>query len=194
MHRFFEAWLDHFANDLIPGQLAVDIGCGHGDDTRVLTDAGLRVVAFDLKRSNIQTAVATAPDARFVVADLRDGLPFRDHTFDLAVASLSLHYFDRDTTDRIVGDIHRILNPGATLLTRVNTVGDVASLWGVGTEIEPDFFEAEPGLFKRFFTEASLSEALEPYFTITQLFPAPILVDGQRPKQTLVARATHRDA
>jgi SAM-dependent methyltransferase len=194
MNLFFGPWLDNFPNALTPGQAVLDIGCGHGHDTRTLLAAGLNVVAIDLDPSNIRRASANAPQASFAVADLRTGLPFRDDTFNLVVASLSLHYFDRATTARILRDIHRVTTPGATLLARVNTVGDTASLWGVGIEHEPDFFEVQPGHFKRFYTETSLREALAPRFDINQLFPMAITVNGHQPKQTLVAHAICRDS
>ncbi len=194
MNLYFGAWLDRFAGDLTPGRSTLEIGCGYGHDARVLLDAGLQVVALDLKRDNIQVAVENAPAASFVVADLRDGLPFGDRAFDLVVASLSLHYFDHATTDRILRDVQRVTTPGATLLARVNTVGDRASLWGVGVEHEPDYFEVEPGHFKRFFSEASLRDVLDPYFEIDLLVPMETTVAGERPKQTLVVRATRRDA
>jgi hypothetical protein len=116
-----------------------------------------------------------------------------DKTFDLAVASLSLHYFDRATMDRILRDIHRVLHNSATLLTRVNVVGDVASLWGTGIEHERDYFEVEPGVFKRFYTEESVREALDTHFRIDRQFRMETLVQGRHPKQTIVVRATRRD-
>jgi len=193
MNLYFGAWLDNFPDALIPGQSALDIGCGHGHDTRTLLAAGLHVVALDLNPANIRRAIENAPAATFLSADLRTGLPFHDNTFNLVVASLSLHYFDRATTDRILRDIYRVTTPGATLLARVNTVGDRASLWGVGIEHEPDYFEVEPGHFKRFYSETSLREALAPNFDITELFPMATTVAGHHPKQTLIVRATRRN-
>ena len=193
MQHDYGAWLDNFPDALIPGQTALDIGCGHGHDTRTLVDAGLHVVALDLNSGNIRRAVENAPAASILVTDLRIGLPFRDSTFDLAVASLSLHYFNRATTDRILHDIHRVTTPNATLLARVNVVGDVASLWSEGIEHEPDYFEVQPGVFKRFYTEESLREALAPHFDINRLFPMTTFVHGHHPKQTIVVRATRRD-
>lgn len=193
MQHDYGIWLDDFPDSLTSGQTVLDIGCGGGDDAVDLVSAGLDVVAVDLKPDNIRRASSRVKDASFVVADLRAGLPFRDGVFDLAVASLSLHYFDRATTDRILRDLRRVLVEGATLLTRVNVVGDVASLWGIGIECEPDFFEVEPGIFKRFYTEASLREALDPYFRIDRLFPKETRVFGRGLKRTILARATRRD-
>ncbi|MEX1158547.1 MAG: class I SAM-dependent methyltransferase [Thermomicrobiales bacterium] len=193
MQHDYGPWLNHFSDALTPGQTALDIGCGSGDDTLALVEAGLRVTALDLKPANIRCAASRTTDATFLVADLRAGLPFRDNLFNLAVASLSLHYFDRATTARILHDIQRVTTPGATLLARVNVVGDTASLWGTGTEHEPDYFEVQPGLFKRFFTESSLRQALAPHFDIHRIFPMATVVHGHHPKQTLVVRATRRD-
>jgi len=193
MNLFFGAWLDNFPDALTPGQSALDIGCGHGHDTRTLLAAGLRVTAFDLERANIDEAIRNAAEASFAVADLRSGLPFRERSFDIVTASLSLHYFDRATTARILEDIHRVTRPGATLLARVNVVGDTASLWGTGTEHEPDFFETQPGVFKRFYTETSLRAALATCFDVAQLFPMTTVVHGRRPKQTIVVRAIRRE-
>jgi ubiquinone/menaquinone biosynthesis C-methylase UbiE len=193
MNLFYGAWLDNFPDAIVSGQLVLDIGCGHGHDTRTLLAAGLHVVALDLNPGNVRRAIENAPAASFLVADVRTGLPFRDNTFNLAVASLSLHYFDRATTDRILRDIHRVTTTGATLLSRVNVVGDIASLWGVGIEHEQDYFEVEPGHYKRFYTEESLRDTLDPYFYVDRLFPMATLVQGRHPKQTLVTSATRRD-
>lgn len=193
MSRDYGPWLDEFRDVLMSGQRALDIGCGKGYDTRLLLDAGVSVVSLDRNLDNLRHAAGHASDACFICTDLRNGLPLRDSTFDLAVASLSLHYFDRVTTDRILRDIHRVTTPGATLLARVNAVGDVASSWGTGIEHEPDYFEVEPGLFKRFFTDATLRDALEPYFDIATIVAQETLAGGRSPKQTLVVRAIRRD-
>lgn len=194
MQHDYGAWLDNFPDALAPGQTALDIGCGSGDDTLVLLAAGLHVTAIDLNPVNIRRAASRVTTAAFVVADLRAGLPFRDSVFNLAVASLSLHYFDRATTASILNDIHRVTTPGATLLTRVNVVGDKAALWGTGIEHEQDYFETQPGAFKRFYTESSLREALAPRFDIVRLFPMATVVHGHHPKQTIVVRASRRDS
>ena len=45
MNLFYGAWLDRVPDALSPGKSALDIGCGHGHDTRTLLAAGLHVVA-----------------------------------------------------------------------------------------------------------------------------------------------------
>jgi SAM-dependent methyltransferase len=107
----------------------------------------------------------------------------------VVVASLSLHYFDRRTTDAIVRDVRRVLRPGGLLLCRVNVVGDRRSRYGEGVEIEPDFFATEPGYSKRFFTAESLRATLSVHLAVECIAPRETLVNGRDVKQTLVARA-----
>lgn len=187
--REFGSWLDAHRESLIPGTLALDVGCGIGADAEFMLAAGLRVIGVDLSPQRVERAMQRARDASFVVANLVDGLPFRTECVDLVTASLSLHYFDRRTMTAIVQDIARVLWPGAALLCRVNVVGETQALWGVGTEHEPDFFEVEPGRFKRFFTQNTFTEALQPCFDIDWVRLEDTRVLGEYSKKTLVAQA-----
>lgn len=75
-------------------------------------------------------------------------------SFNVAVASLSLHYFDSDTTARVVSEVRRCLAPGGLLFCRVNSANDVLNGAGVGEEIEPGYFRqsARYAECKRFFS------------------------------------------
>lgn len=187
--REYGPWLDQLAGFLQPGLTALELGCGLGDDARLLAIRGLRVIGLDRDLERVRQAALRVPAASFVVADLTATLPFRDATVDLVVASLSLHYFDHQTTAAIVDEIRRVLREGGRLLARVNAVGDRQSAYGVGIELEPDVFEVEPGHIKRFFTPASLRELLEPAFTIETLVEEETTSRYQDTKQTLVVRA-----
>jgi SAM-dependent methyltransferase len=190
--REYGAWLGEHADFLVPGCVAIDAGCGVGDDSAELVAAGLCIVGIDLSPARLALAARRAPAASYVCGDLRRGLPFRGGAADLVVASLSLHYYDRRTTDALVRDVRRVLRPDGTLLCRVNVVGDTASRYGEGTELEPDFFETQPGRFKRFFSEASLRAILSPHLDVESIVRRETLVQGQHVKQTLVARARRR--
>ncbi|HUG14757.1 MAG TPA: class I SAM-dependent methyltransferase [Thermomicrobiales bacterium] len=190
--REYGPWLDQFADDLRPGIVALDLGCGVGDDAHFLAGRGLAVVGVELSRERIARAAPHVPEACFVRASLSAPLPLRDRAVDMVVASLSLHYFDRPTTEGIAREIARVLRPGGVLLTRVNAVGDVASGYGAGVEREPDLFEVEPGYLKRFFTEESLRALLELRFEIAAISRQRTHGSEGLPKQTIVARAVSR--
>lgn len=187
--REFGSWLDKTYHELQPGLLALDLGCGLGDDARFMAQAGLKVIGIDRSVERVAQAAQRAPGASFVVADLAQGLPFRSEIAGLVTASLSLHYFDRRTTRSIIRDVARVLKPGAPLLCRVNIAGERIALWGVGIEHEPDFFEVEPGKFKRYFTEESLRAALDPHLTVEAIWMEETRVLDEHYKKTLVARA-----
>lgn len=187
--REYGPWLDRFAGFLQPGLTALELGCGLGDDARLLAIRGLRVIGLDRDPARVGEAARRVPEAGFVVADLTATLPFRDAVVDLVVASLSLHYFNHRTTAAIVGEVRRVLREDGRLLARVNAVGDRQSAYGVGIELEPDVFEVEPGHVKRFYTPASLRELLEPAFTIETLVEEETISRYQDTKQTLVVRA-----
>lgn len=166
VERDLDLWLDEHWELLPSGMKVLDLGCGHGDDSAAMVAHGLNVWSFDRQGGRIDVARQRAPEATFVEGDMRERFPFPDGQFDAVVASLSLHYFDWLTTVGIVSEVGRVLRPEGLLLCRVNRVGDVNFMYGEGEELEPDFFEVEPGRTKRFFTEERLRELLEPRFEI----------------------------
>ncbi len=154
-----DPWLQRWVPLLLQVSQAhpvLEIGCGPGEDTRVMIDAGLAVTAFDLSAKAIAKAARRVPAARFHCQDVRD--PFPLVQAGAVVASLSLHYFDWPQTLEIIGRIGQTLVPGGVLLCRMNSTKDVNFGAQGHAEIARNFFlvHGEP---KRFFDEASLREA-----------------------------------
>lgn len=191
--REYGSWLDAHLDTLVPGMRVVELGCGLGADAALLVERGLAVFAMDRSPERIQCAADAVPAARFVVGDLAAGIPFRSESADLVLASLSLHYFDLETTCRIVRDAARVLRRHGMILCRVNVAGERIARWGEGIEHEPDFFEVEPGLFKRFFTTESLAGFLSLAFDVERMYIEETEMSGGDSKRTLVARARRRD-
>lgn len=99
----------------VAGRDVLDVGCGSGPLSAWLTDAGARVTGFDTSAEMVALARARAlPGARFAVADLADPLPYPDDAFDLAVASLVLHYL-RDWVAPL-RELRRVVRPGGALV------------------------------------------------------------------------------
>ena len=132
----------------------LEIGCGHGDDTAVLTAAGLNVTAFDLSRASVAVAKMRAPAARIEQRDIRDPFPLADGQAAAVVASLSLHYFPWQETLAIVARIRNVLQPGGITLCRLNSTEDHHFGAKGHAEIEPNYYSVD-GEPKRFFNEAS---------------------------------------
>ena len=191
--REFGNWLAPHLDSVQPGMQVVELGCGLGADALEMTSFGLHVTAMDLELKRIRQAAIGAPVVHFVVGDLRTGLPFTAGCADLLVASLSLHYFDGRTTASILRDAARVLRPDGLLLCRVNVAGETTALWGQGIEHEPDFFEVEPGRFKRFFTPDSLQSALSECFDVQLIEMQRTSMSYGDDKRTLVARARRKE-
>ncbi|MBP3581273.1 MAG: class I SAM-dependent methyltransferase, partial [Clostridia bacterium] len=118
----YAKWLDAY-QDIIKSckTSALDLGCGAGSDSYYLTQKGLDVIACDYSPVALETAIKEAPKAKTMLVDVSKPLPFDDNSFDLVVADLSLHYFDTETTIKIMQEIKRILTKNGHLLARVNS-------------------------------------------------------------------------
>jgi SAM-dependent methyltransferase len=133
----------------------LELGCGQGRDTAVLVAAGLRVVAIDDSPGALAEAQQAVPDATFIQSDLRAPLPIDRGDVGTIVASLSLHYFDGQTTRQIVERLRACLAPDRLLLCRVNSIRDVHHGATGHPELEPGYFRVGDQT-KRFFDRADL--------------------------------------
>ena len=130
----------------------IDLGCGRGIDTKWLMEHGKQVIACDYSAKAIEHIRAFIPDIyRTMCFDMSKGLPFEDHSAQLLIANLSLHYFTEEITRFVLNEIRRVLTRDGTMLLRVNSTKDVNYGAGEGTELEPNYYRTKDGRFKRFF-------------------------------------------
>ena len=112
-----DLWLDRWLPEIgvrTRGRPVLEIGCGNGDDTRTLLDAGFDVVAFDLSAAAVQRARLRAPAAHIEQRDVRDPFPSDATGLGVVVASLSLHYFAWDETLALFERIRALLRRNET--------------------------------------------------------------------------------
>jgi SAM-dependent methyltransferase len=160
-HLFPDSWLQRWlplAQARAGGGPALEIGCGHGDDTATLAKAGLAVVAIDRSPRSVALARSRVPSATVLCRDLREPFPEEARDPGVVVASLSLHYFGWDETLGLAERIRHLLRPGGVLLCRLNSTEDHHFGASGHPEIEPNFYRVD-GEPKRFFDRAAV-EAL----------------------------------
>lgn len=137
----------------------LELGAGQAQDGCYFAEQGFTVVSTDNEDSALELAKEkiTAKSANVEVkkVDLREELPFNTESFDVVYAHLSLHYFDKETTVRLFGEIQRVLKKGGVFAFFVNSVNDPE--YGTGKELEPDYFQIDKTA-KRYFSEKTARE------------------------------------
>ncbi|XP_067299990.1 putative methyltransferase DDB_G0268948 [Pseudorasbora parva] len=96
-----------------PHQLAVDVGCGTGQNSRALTPYFQQVVGIDVSESQVEEARAVLglPNLSYRVGTAEE-LPFPDGSVDLLTAASAAHWFD---TERFIKEAVRVLKPRGCL-------------------------------------------------------------------------------
>lgn len=91
---------------------ALDMACGTGILCRILQDAAISSRGMDLSPGMIQIAREENPDIPFDVADMITYCP--EETFDLITCTGDAlnHIPDLTAVAKILGNTHRLLNPG----------------------------------------------------------------------------------
>ena len=155
----YEPWLERWKDLLVGhGDQALELGCGVGYDTEVLMKWGFEVTALDVSQVAVSYSTRRNPGATHRIMDLR-GIANLSPGFDVVVASLSLHYFNRKDTVTIFQDVRRLLNPGGMLAFRVNAFDD--EQYGAPADAASWARTSVDGVSKQFFTPEKIDTVLQ---------------------------------
>lgn len=170
-----------------PSGLVVELGCGSGLSSRLLTDAGYDVLGIDSSRAMIGLARERAPRATFRVGSFLDEeLPACDAV--TAFGEVLNYLFDERNTQRRLGAlferVHGALRPGGAFALDVAAPGRGADSgwtagddWAVLYDVEED--ETRSLLTRRITTFREVGGAYrrgEEVHT-QRLYPAPTIVE-----------------
>lgn len=149
----------------------LDVGCGTGATTAFLC-RGRRVTACDLSPEALAhaRALGLAP----LVRASGEALPFRDESFDAALALDVLEHHADDA--RVAREIRRVLRPGGFLLA---TVPAFPFLWGPHDVLSHHHRRYRLAELVRLAEDAGLTVRLATYFN-SLLFPVVALVQLAR--------------
>src|SRR3989338_2155736 len=86
------------------GGRVLDIGTGKGGDANFFKSKGYEVVATDFSEAGLKLARENFPGIEFIQVDTASSLPFSDESFDAVYSHMALHYFDKDTTEKIFAE------------------------------------------------------------------------------------------
>jgi SAM-dependent methyltransferase len=153
-----DAWiLEHskvISESLLHEKPLLELGSGTGRDTIILEKYG-PVVATDISVDLLQAQQSKS--SNLVCLDISKTLPFKENSFCLILASLSLHYFSWKESEQIISEIRRVLIDKGFLIIRVNSVNDVNHGANSDEVIDSNFYRVG-NRTKRFFDHDSIEE------------------------------------
>jgi ubiquinone/menaquinone biosynthesis C-methylase UbiE len=131
-----ERRLAFLRTEVRPGDRALDLGCGIGDFTAALAQAGARPVGADVAEAALARARARHPAIDFGLIPIDGPLPFEVGAFDLVWASEVIeHVAD---TARWLSEVRRVLAPAGRLLITTPSHGRLLlALGGIERYSEP---------------------------------------------------------
>jgi SAM-dependent methyltransferase len=132
----FERRLAFLRGKLRPGDRAVDLGCGAGEFTAAMAEAGAVPVGVEVAEAALERARARHPDLEFRLVALDGPLPFEDGSFELVWASEVIEHVT--DTARWLSEVRRVLAPGGRLLVTTPSHGRLrVALGGIERFSEP---------------------------------------------------------
>ena len=96
---------------IFPLNRALDVACGTGQSTRILSALANHVVGTDVSRGMLAQAEPTLNVA--YACSSAERLPLLDASFDLLTVALAFHWFDRDP---FLTEARRVLSPNGWLV------------------------------------------------------------------------------
>ncbi len=109
---FWEDELKEFKQLLNKGKI-IDVGCGSGRDSEMLTNSGYKCVGVDFSEEMIGRAKNRIPEGTFFEMDFFD-MKFADNTFDGFWAAASLLHVARKDIKDVLSEIKRIVKDDGT--------------------------------------------------------------------------------
>jgi len=157
----YDGWLDEFETIISNSETEIiDLGCGvTGNNTLYLLDKGKKVISCDFAIEALNI-VGNIKGSKTILFDMLEVFPFEDNYTDIVIADLSLHYFRKKDTNKIISEIKRILKPNGYLFFRLNSTNstEYKKIIAMGEkQIEANLYFSN-NMEKRFFSEKDIKD------------------------------------
>lgn len=136
----------------------LDLGSGNGRDAFYLTARGYEVTALDISSAALTHIKEKAPQIKCICSDIA-AYNYPARTYDMVLSNLSLHYWDDETTRRIVAQIARCLKPGGYFCLTCKSTKDPS--YGVGEKIDENIYLKE--YVRHFFDKNYMADILQDF-------------------------------
>lgn len=124
----YERMLGFAGIPAVQGLRVLDVGCGAAPGLRYFTARDAFAVGVDVSRAALRAARQSLPEARVVLIDRADELPFPRGHFDIVVLSEIIEHVPK--TAPFLRECHRVLRPGGTVLLTTPNLWDARRLVG----------------------------------------------------------------
>lgn len=156
-----------------PGERILDLGCGSGQLTAKIAEAGARVIGIDLSRDMIAQARANYPAIEFDVADAT--------SFEIvepvdAVFSNAVLHWVKDAVAAIAC-VHRALKPGGRFVMEMGGKGNTRTLLAAVQEVAGEL--KNPWFYPSVGEYSALLEQQGFEVRFATLFDRPTTVEGE---------------
>ncbi len=148
--------LHRFASEMKGRGEVCDMGCGPGQVTRYMHDAGVTAFGLDLSPGMLEQARKLNPDLCFSEGNVL-ALDLEDQSLVGITAFYAIVNLPEESLPVVFREMHRVLRPGGLLLLAFH-IGDqvvqVQEMWGRSVAME--FFFFQPSAIRRYMEAAGL--------------------------------------
>ena len=102
--------------EIKPGEKILEAGCGTGNLAIKIKERGGDVVGLDNCKEVLEIYKKKDPNAKVVLADLREKLSFPDNYFDKIACNNTLYIIPKEKQLDVLKELYRILRPGGKLV------------------------------------------------------------------------------
>ncbi len=167
-----------FLRQLVRGKEVLDVACGTGYWTQVMSGVADDIIAFDISIEMLREArKKTYPKpVRFVIGDMHR-LPFQPHCFDILSVGFWFSHQPRQEYRQLFEQLKLLLKPQGKIWMIDNnppaegTANTSVRVDSFGNNYKRRYLDngKEFVILKNYFEESQLQEIFQPYFTIERL-------------------------